>query len=316
MFPKKVSGIILAAALFVGPTHAEDVAAPANIIEVDADQPLAAMIDGHPAQVQVVTGFVDRLTLNTEYVAKRGIKPAMIMGNADVNFWGKREIKGKNRPLGYSIAGKKEKGRAFWFADVPPPRFDASLGPFAIPFDVIKVRLSAPAPDEQMHGMIYFGDLNNGSNAGHIDPTFRTTVNFAVEKRMRYPLASAATGAAIAAAYGGTLSGDTWEEEIAFGIKRPVRLLTLDRPFAVGVFRFTAIAVRVRSSMDAGGSGDAIAEATASEDSDPAEIVVMGTGKKPKQPIFTFDIDRNVLDACSSIVFDKPAKQIRLSCRP
>jgi hypothetical protein len=288
---------------------------PTEIV-LDADAAIDATIAGQAAQLQLVTGFVDRLTLNTQYVVKNGIKPAAIMGNADVNFWGRREIKGKNRPLRYTIRGVEEEGRAFWFADVPQPRFDGGVGPFAIPFDVVKVQLSAPRPDELVHSMVYFGDLNNGSNAGHIDPTFKTTVNFSIEKRMRYPLASAATGAAIAAAYGGTLSGDAWEEDIAFGIKRPVRLLTLEKPFVIGVFRFAQIAVRLRSDVDAGGAGEAIAEQPVDDEGDPAEIIVMGKGKKARQPIFTFDIGRDTLDTCSSITFDKAAKQIRLSCRP
>lgn len=285
-------------------------------IWIDADAPIDATIAGQSAQLQLVTGFVDRLTLNSQYVLKNGIKPAVIMGNADVSFWGRREIKGKNRPLRYTIRGVVEEGRAFWFADVPQPLLDGSVGPFAIPFSVVNVQLSPPRPDELVHSMFYFGDLTNGSNAGHIDPTFRTTVNFSVEKRTRYPLASAATGAAIAAAYGGTLSGDPWEEEIAFGIKRPMRLLTLEKPFVIGALRFTQIAVRVRGGVDAGGAGDAIAEQAVDDDTDPAEIIVEGKGKKPKQPIFTFDISRDALDACSSITFDKVAKQIRLSCRP
>lgn len=284
-------------------------------IEINADKPLTAIIDGKPAELQVVSGFVDRLTLHSDFVVKHGIRPAPIMGKADINFYGRREIRGKNRPLDYSIGGAKENGRAFWFADIPQPRFDGSIGPFAIPFDIVAIRLSPSQIGEKVHAMIYFGDVNNGSNAGHVDPTFRTTVNFAVEKRMLYPLASAATGAAIAAAYGGTLSGEPWEEEIAFGIKRPVRLLTLERPFVIGQFAFTKIAVRVRGGLDSGGVGDAIAEAS-SDDTDPAEIVVTGTGKKPRQPVFSFDIDRNILGACSTITFDKSAKQIRLSCRP
>ncbi len=288
---------------------------PTEIV-LNADAPVDAIIAGQPGQLQLVTGFLDRLTLNTQYVAKNGIKPAAIMGNADVNFGGRREIKGKNRPLRYTIRGIDEEGRAFWFADVPQPRFDGSVGPFAIPFDVVKIQLSPSLPAELEHSMIYFGNLNNGSNAGHIDPTFRTTVNFSIEKRMRYPLASAATGAAIAAAYGGTLSGESWDEEIAFGIKRPVRLLTLEKPFIIGAFRFTQIAVRVRNGVDAGALGEAIAEQAVDDDSDPAEIIVMGKGKKAKQPIFTFDIGRDVLDACSSITFDKAAKQMRLSCHP
>ncbi len=315
MVAKWFMGVAIALAFGSDAAIAESKPAKSRTIELDVDKPLPALIEGQAAQLEVVSGFVDRLTLNPEFVAKHGIKPATLMGNADVNFWGKREIKGKNRPISYEIGGAKEKGRAFWFFDVPQSNMDGRIGPFAIPYDIVVIRLSAPTPDEKTHSLFYFGDVSNGSNGGHVDPTFRTTVNFAVEKRSPYPLASAATGAAIAAAYGGTLSGDVWEEEIAFGVKRPVRLLSLKTPFKIGQFSFSEIAVRARSGGDGGGAGDAIAEAASQNSEDPAEIVVLGTGKKARQPIFTFDIGRNFLDSCSTIAFDKVAKQIRLSCR-
>jgi hypothetical protein len=158
--------------------------------------------------------------------------------------------------------------------------------------------------------------LGNGSLSGHKEDALTTGVSFAVERELKYPLASAATGAAIAAAYGGRLSGETWDEPIAFGVTRPVRLLTLERPFVIGPFAFKQIAVRTRSSRDAAGSGEAIAEAEDQSSLDPQEIIVEALGKKAKKPAFTFAIGRTSLQQCASITFDKAARKISLSCRP
>jgi hypothetical protein len=308
-------GYLAAAALVASPLMAKDAPGPTEI-NVLVDQPIGAVVEGKPARLQITTGLVDRLTLHTNFVAANGIQPAPIAGKANVNFWGRREISGRNRPLDYSIDGVKEKGRAFWFLDVPQPKFDGSVGPWAIPFDRVIVGLSPTSGAEQSFDFPYYGDLNNGSVTLHQDPAFRTSLTFGVERELKYPLASAATGAAIAAAYGGTLSGEEWQEHIAFGVTRPVRLMTLERPFRVGPFAFTQIAVRTRSTRDAAGSGEAIAEAVDAENVDPQEIVVVGLGKKARKPAFTLSIARAALNQCASITFDKAVRKISLSCRP
>jgi hypothetical protein len=270
-----------AAVICISAASAKPPSSPSEIT-IDADAPIAALIEGKAAQLQITTGLVDRLTLHTDFVAANGIKPAPIAGKANINFWGRKEIEGKNRPLDYEIADAKEKGRAFWFFDVPQPKYDGSVGPWAIPFDRITVQLTPATGLETAHEFPFFGDLSNGSLSAHKDATFGTAVGFGVDRELKYPLASAATGAAIAAAYGGALSGETWDEPIAFGVTRPVRLMTLERPFVVGPFAFTQIAVRTRSTRDAAGSGEAIAEASDADNVDPQEIIVEALGKKPK----------------------------------
>lgn len=303
-------------AAVVSPLQAED-ARPSSVIRIDADLPLTATIEDVPARLQITTGLVDRLTLTTDFVAANGIKPAPIAGKASINFWGRKEIEGRNRPLDYSIGGVAEKGRAFWFVgDVPQPKFNGSIGPWAIPFDRIIVSIAPALGTEADHDMPYFGDLSNGSLSGYREAGFSTAVTFGVERELRYPLASAATGAAIAAAYGGTLSGEVWQEHIAFGVSRPVRLMTLERPFVIGPFSFKQIAVRTRGIRDAAGSGDAIAEAESESDADPNEIVVEALGKQAKKPAFTLAIGRAALGQCASMTFDKLARKIILNCRP
>jgi hypothetical protein len=256
------------------------------------------------------------LTLTTDYVAASAIKPATIMGKSNIKFWGRKEVEGRNRPLGYSISGAHEKGRAYWFMNVPQPKFDGSIGPWAIPHERIIVGLTPATGTEVNHDFTYYGNLNNGSFGFYREAGFATSVGFIVERDMRYPIASAATGAAIAQYYGGTLSGDEWQEAFGFGITRPVRLLTLERPFVVGPFSFTKIAVRIRNKLDSASTGAAIAEQTDDSDVDPQEIVVTGTSKKGKPPAYSFVIGRAVLNQCATITFDKAARIIRASCRP
>ena len=138
-------------------------------------------------------------------------------------------------------------------------------------------------------------------------------VTFDVETAEAYPVATAAAGAAIAAAYGGQLSGPSWDVEILLGIKRPVRLMTLARPLVVGPLSFTRIAVRVRDRIDKSGSGSRIADADDVQDA--SEIVVEGNRKGPR-PIYGLTIPRGQLRGCSRLTYDKKAKVIELVCRP
>jgi hypothetical protein len=110
----KIAIGILGAMAIGAALSAKDQALP-TILELHADEPMVAEIEGVPARLQITTGLIDRLTLHTSFVAANGIKPAPIAGKANVNFWGRKEIQGKNRPLDYAISGQKEKGRAFWF---------------------------------------------------------------------------------------------------------------------------------------------------------------------------------------------------------
>ena len=103
------------------------------------------------------------------------------------------------------------------------------------------------------------------------------------------------------------MEGASTTEEIAFGIARPVRDLVLARPLEMGPFRITRLGVRVADE----GSVATIADAEAPP-ADPDEVVVVGKGKHHRDKI---TIGADLLAACSSILFDKPARLIRLRCR-
>ena len=108
----------------------------------------------------------------------------------------------------------------------------------------------------------------------------------------------------------GALSGEAVPTEIFFGIERPVRTLTLARPMAIGALSLATLGVR---TQDAGNAG-AIREAGAVVPTpDPDEVVVTAKNKRDvRRDVLSLGADQ--LSRCSSIVFDKPAKQIRLSC--
>lgn len=124
-------------------------------------------------------------------------------------------------------------------------------------------------------------------------------------------LATAGAAVRLAQAYGGALSGEAVPTEIFFGVERPVRTLTLARPFPLGALAITQLGAR---TGDAGLTA-AIRDADAAEPAaDPDEILVVAKGKPRDLRRDTVSIGADQLAQCSSIVFDKPAHVIRLTC--
>ncbi|MBX9796119.1 hypothetical protein [Sphingomonas sp.] len=273
-----------------------------------------AEVEGKPVRLQLRAGGPDRLILNGETVARLGIKRADFFGSASFSVAGRREFKGESRPLDFVIGGMKQKGRAFWFTDAPPQTGDGSIGPLALPQARLRFDLGPAAADQKLYAFPYYGAINGQSLTAHeLSPGLRMGVSFDLEETGPYPIASAAAGAVIANDHGGTVSGASWDVEIIFGVKRPVRLMTLERPFVFGPFAFRQIAVRVRNRVDAAGHGADIPEAGAVED--PSEVVVTANAKGVK-PVHSFAIPRAAFAPCSTLLFDKAAKTISVMCRP
>ena len=95
---------------------------------------------------------------------------------------------------------------------------------------------------------------------------------------------------------------------INLAVARPVRHLGLATPLRIGPLALTDMLVRTGDF----GSVAAIADKDAPP-ADPDEIVV--TGEKKQKRRLRLDVGRDYLDRCSSIVFDKQARTLTLSCR-
>lgn len=287
------------------PAPDEITAAPGQLVQ--------SMIEGKPAMLRILSAGPDRLILNAASADQLGLKPALLMGRANLNVAGRREFEGRNRPVDFTIGDLAAKGRVFWFPAAPLVPGDGTIGPFGLPHARVNLVLGSADPAATRFDFPLLGDVSNGSFTTYEEQAFGFYMAFDLDDAGQYPIASAAAGAAIAKFYGGQLSGASWDVDILFGIKRPVRLLTLDRPLKIGPLMIDKIAVRVRDRIDAAGRGEDIKDADKVED--PSEIVVTANAKV-KRPIYTIAIPRAALAGCQKLTFDKPAKQIHLWCRP
>jgi hypothetical protein len=290
-------------------------AAPPTAITLNADAPLAGRINGQPVTFSIATGGVDRITLNGDTVARLGLKPAGLMGKANVRIGRAKVLAGRNTPSKLDLAGNGFNQRVFWFEGAGPIPQEGSIGPMALPQAQVTLVLKADGGTRD-YAWPLFGGINAGAYGGVSGQGYGFGLSVDVRGRLRLPLASAAVGADLAAALGGRLEGDAWEEEIFLGVRRPVRRLVLDKPLIVGPFRFDAVAVRVNDRRDGTAQLAAGQTAPPDADDDPSEIVVSADTGKKRQVVRTLTLSRAQLDAagCSALVVDKAARQLRLRC--
>lgn len=258
-------------------------------------------VAGRPARLQLLPNGSSTLIMNPDAAARFGLKAGWLGVSARV---GPVAIKGRSAVVRYGVNGPDGRRRVAWFDRPFAPGFDGAVGPMAVPQPVIAFRLRPPVAGERRTVLPLIDRGYGGAGTILLVGEQRIFVKWAPTKR--HNGATAATGAAVAAAHGGQFSGRPWHEPLAFGVERPVRRLALARPLAIGPLRIDSLVTRTSDYGDTGNVPDA--------DADPSEILVTGRGKASK-PIYTMEIGMDAMQACSSLVFDKPARQIVLNCR-
>lgn len=287
-------------------------AAPIEL-EVQPERPVEGTVEGKPIVVRVESSGLNRLTLASPTVARLGIKPAPLFGKAELRLAGRKELTGYNRPVDFAIAGAVGKTRAFWLSEADLGGAEATIGPWGVPQSRVRFVLGGRNDGAKTYRFPLGGDINSQAYTMLSGNGVTFAVAFQSAGPRKLPIASAAMGAFLAKVFGGHVSGPSWDEPIIFGIKRPLRLLTLDQPVEIGPFRFTQLAVRVPDRVDEAGRGGVIREADQEED--PSEVVVTASSKGRK-PAYSLEIPPSALAACISLTFDKAARTIELVCAP
>ncbi len=285
---------------------------------------IAATIDGKPVTLRVdpaAPGLVFVTTAVAERLALKGGalglgysvggQGAMQATTVRPMTFGTNAVK---RRIGFPSRKHETKGKAAdprWvgrpYADVG----DGTIGPASLPEPVVRILLNAPRAGERT---VALPMVDGGGPLGKLSGTFAQITIGGQPIRVRFdpyhPRTTVTANAAtlIAQAQRGTLAGLTAPVEIAFGIARPVRMMTLATPLLVGPLALSSLGVRTTDVGNAAAIPDADAPPP-----DPDEIVVVAKGKRDANRD-RLTIGADLLDRCSAIVFDKPAKQIRLTC--
>lgn len=266
-------------------------------------------INGVARSVRIDPGVPAMPIITKEFADAASMKPGMF--GFMMGFGPKAMIAGRTAVARVAFGGAKPAKQRIGFTAKPYVEgFAGVFGPGSLPDPIVRFRLRDAVAGERVTA---FPMVDQGDLFGGWAERFAIIMVEGQPMRVRFDphhprtLANAGAAVRLAQAYGGTLSGATSPTEIAFGVQRPIRTMTLATPFSVGPLTIATLGVRTVDH----GSTETIADAD--QHADPNEVVVTGKGKH--------DINRDrlaigadLLDRCSSIVFDKPARQVRLSC--
>jgi len=287
-----------------------DASAPPAERIVSGDGVVAVKINGAPGRLRIDPAAPGLLLMAPDYAARAGLKGGGLLGFGVEYAIGTERVFGRTQVTRIDWGQTAGNNRVGWTPKPYAEGADATIGPAGVPEPVVRFDLHLPRDGERAITLPMTG---NGLFGGWVGSTATLDIGgeplrVGFDPRQPRSIANAGAGKRLAALFGGSLSGPATPAIIAFGIARPVRTLTLERPLPIGHMRLSALAVRVAD----GGGASSIPEADAAK-GDPDEVVVIAKGRHdPKRDRLTLGAD--ILSACSSILFDKPAQRVRLSC--
>ena len=296
----RLACLLMATLTAAAPPPSERVIAP------DGRETLS--VNGIARSVLIDPGAPGIPIITKSYAEAAGMKPGMIGLGFRV---GPVRIDGQSAVAEIRSGSAAPFKRRVAFAEPPYAKgYDGVFGPASLADPVIRFRLREPQPGERIVSLAMVGGGGMFGDWGSryvVIPVEGEAMRVIFAPRNPHSTTNAGGAVRLARAYGGQLSGDPISQEIVFGVSRPIRMMTLQTPVTIGPLALSRLGVRTADS----GSTATIADADTP--GDPDEVVVTGKGKHdPKKDWLSVGADQ--LNRCSSIVFDKPAKQVRLSC--
>lgn len=274
---------------------------------VTGDGLMSATVNGVPGRIRVDPAVWSMPLIGGLWAHRAGLRGGMFGFGFLV---GPRQVDGASAVARIAIgvgAGPRRR-RIGWTARSYAADADGVVGPGGVPQRVVRFVLRPSIAGERTVALPLVDDGGLFGGWGGIYARIEVDgrpMRVRFDPRHALTLATAGAGVRLASTFDGRLSGETRPVEIAFGISRPVRTLRLARPLTIGSLSISTLGVRTSDFGDA---------ATIREEGgDPDEIVVTGRrrGNNDRDRIA---LGADALERCSSIVFDKPARQIRLTC--
>ncbi|WP_326523312.1 hypothetical protein [Sphingomonas sp.] len=266
-----------------------------------------ATVAGLPAQLLVDPGAPSLVMVSGEMAKRAQLRPGPF---AMAWLIGPVRVPGRTAVVRVDLGSGVEKKRIGWTERPYITGVDGAVGPGGLKDDVVRFVLRAAVPGEREHALPL---VDGGGVFGGAVGLFAQVeidgapVRIRFDLRRRDTMTSAGTALTLARANAGTLAEARRPAEIAFGVERPVRRMTLGRPLAIGPLSLTQIDVR---TTDFGNADGIAGEGTAP---DPEEVVVTAKGQRDRSRD-RITVGADALERCSSITFDKRTKLVRLRC--
>jgi hypothetical protein len=289
-------------------------AAPMKERVVRIDTALPMTVAAVAGRLRIDPGAPGRPVLAPDYAGRVGLKGGGMMGIGVTYLIGRERVVGRTEVAAVTVdGGKPHRQRVIWAPRAFAAGVEGVMGPGGLDDPVVRFVLRPAVAGERTVAIPVapagglFG--NWSAMSGQVDVGGQPLrIRFAPYLAMS--VATAAAAAQLAEGLGGRLDDTTGTAEIAFGLTRPVRGMVLARPLArplaIGPLSLGRVAVRTADVGSIAGL-----PTTADAPADPDEIVVVARGKRAPG---SMTLGADYLRRCSSIVFDKPRREIRLTC--
>lgn len=274
---------------------------------VAADGIVPATVNGVAGRIRIDPAVPSLPLLSTRWANEAQLNPGpfafgMLVGPQQVDG-----VTAVGR-IGVGDGGEVRRRRIGWTRLPYTEAADGVIGPGGVPQRVIRFVLGPARAGERTVSLPLADEGGLFGGWGH---SYALVDIGGEPMRIRFDphhprtLATAGAGVRLAQAFDGRISGETESLTIAFGIARPVRTLRLGTPALIGPLLIAELGVRTSDFGNAGSIRE--------EESDPDEIVVTADRRRNSDRD-RITIGADLLARCSSLVFDKPARQIRLTC--
>ncbi len=264
-----------------------------------------AVVNGKSAQMLFRGVGSSTAILNPSSAARFGIKTGIIKFPIQYRV-GPNRINGRSGVTRYAVGGREIKRRVGWFERDVAPGFDGVLGPMAIDFPIVTQRLRVPVAGEKT---IIFSASSFGYNGVGIVFRSKPLTYMMFDPSAPTSIINAPFANEIAPHLRGHFDGPVHDRVVAFGVSRPVRNIEFGTPWMIGTPALHIPLTRADVRTLPGEKTDTIPE----QEPDPDEIMVVAPGQIDNRPRYLI-VGADALSNCSSITFDKPKRQIRLSC--
>jgi hypothetical protein len=280
---------------------------PPQELVVSGDGIVTASVNGVPGRVRIDPAVPALPMLGGAWAERAQLRPGPFAFGYMV---GPERVNGRSA-VAHIVVGQNavpRRRRVGWTERPYTAAADGVVGPGGLPQQIIRFVLGPPRPGERTVALPMADEGGLFGGWGH---SYAVIDLGGAPLRIRFDphhprtLATAGAGVRLAAANDARIGGETESAEIGFGISRPVRTLHLGRPLLVGPLAITELGVRTADF----GNAASIRE----EGGDPDEIVVTA-GNRRNNDRDRIAIGADLLARCSSLVFDRTARQIRLTC--